>query len=209
MTMIFRTLKCNIVNILGNAELGRYQTIGFERQQKAASEVLCNDRMVQVYYKSGFFPKSAGRITGPVQHDITMYLGLTVAMAAKGNISLLNNASATAEQRAAALVAFQEAADLADQSIDELSDIVYQVIMDATNFDMGFSKGVVSNRWIESIEKNDPPPQGEYVVLTAVMPLTLRVEEQITGESLGSEAINFDNVLDIVGDDIEKTGILI
>lgn len=207
MTMLFETLKCNIVNILGDAARGRFQVIGYQRQRKAASEVLGCNRMVQVYFKTGNFPKSAGRNTGPVQHDITYFVGLTVAMPAKGNLSVINSDSATSAQVVKALTEFQEGADLADKSLDELAGIIYQILMDPRNFNMGFSKGTMANRWVNSIEKDDPPAQGEYVILTGVMPLTMRAEEQITGASLGLRSSVYDGVLDIDGDDVEKTGI--
>lgn len=205
--MYFRTVKSSIVNnVLGPAEAGRFQTVGFQRQAKSADEVLDESRMVQVYYSAGDISKQGGRLTGPVQHDITYRVDMTVAKAAEGDLSLINNPAATAPQIAAALLAFQEASDLADDSLDELFDAVYQILMDARNYDMGMSKGVVANRWVDQIQKDQPVPRGEYVVLTGSMLLKLRVVEQITGDT-GTPGTDYDVVVDLEGDDIEKTGV--
>jgi hypothetical protein len=215
--MQFRKNKDAIVTILGNAENGRYQTVGFQRQTKSADEVLGNDRMVQVYYSAGDFPKKSGRINGPNQHDMTFNIDLTVSRAAEGDLSILQNPASTSGEIAAALLLFSEASELADQSIDELINIVYQVIMDAQNIDFGLTtgsppvatRGVVSNRWIDQIQKNDPVPRGEYVILTASMKLTCRGVELIDGDSgIPGEKV-LDTQIDIEGDDVEKAGVTV
>lgn len=207
--MTFRALKTSIIdNILGPAEAGQFVTIGFQRQAKAAEEVLDSLRTVQVYYSSGDFNKSAGRINGPSQHDITFRIDLAVSKAAEGDLSVINNPESTQPQVEAAILAFQEAADLADQSIDELIEIVYQILMDAENIGLGLADGIVSNRWVDNIQKDNPLPRGEYAVLTASMILTCRVAEAITGIA-GTAANIFDTTVDIDGDDVEKTGVTV
>ena len=207
MTMKFRTLKDSIVSILGAAASSRFQVIGYQRQAKDASEVLDASRMVQVYYKSGEFSKSGGRVHGSTQHDITFQIDLTVAKGAVGDVSTMNNESATPSELQAALAAFQDAADLADDSIDELFDIVYQILMNAENYDLGLSEGLVANRWIDTLQKDNPVPRGEYVILTGAARMTCRVSEDIDGESLVTVDGYYDNTIDIDGDDTEKTGV--
>ena len=195
--MNFRTIKDSIINILGTAEAGRYQTIGFQRQTKAVQEAKDSNRMVTVYYSAGQFPENAGRRTGPVQHDITFRVEFTVAKAAQADLSVLNNPASTNTQRMAALTAAQEAALLADISMDELIEIIYQVFMDARNYDMGLSIGTVANRWISSVRKDEPRTKGDLVELTAAMTLTLRTAEQITGDTGTENANIIDGTLDI------------
>lgn len=205
MTMNFRTIKDQIVNnILGPAEAGRFQTIGFQRQSTGAEEVLGNLRFVQFFYSSGNFSVSGGRQTGPTQHDITFNVWLTVSAASELDLSVINNPESTPEQVSAALLAEKEACEVADASLDELIDIVYQILMDGNNIEMGLDKGIISNKWIGSITKDQPTSSGDYVVLTASMPLTLRTVEDVPGDTgTAIEVIN--TKIDIDDDDVEQT----
>ena len=52
--MQFRVVKDSLINnVLGPAEFGRFQTVGFQRQMKGAGEVVGTLRMVQVYFSAG------------------------------------------------------------------------------------------------------------------------------------------------------------
>jgi len=206
--MQFRTLKDNIITILGAAAAGRFVTVGFQRQSRSADEIKDSSRTVQLYYSSGDLPRGSAGLTGPAKHVITYRIDLSVSKAAVGDLSVINNPAATPVQISAALAAFQEAADLADQSIDELIEIVYQILMDARNVDLGFNAGGVADRWLSNIEKDNPLPRGDLVVLTASMRLTCSVSEDVLGDS-GTAATEFDNVVNIEGDDVEKTGVFV
>lgn len=207
MTMAFRTIKSSIVSILGSAEDGRYQTIGFQRQVKGADEVLDNLRFVTVYFSSGGFPKSSGRNTGVTQHDITYRIELTVSKAAEADLTTLNDPNSTDTERAAAMIAMEEASFLADASLDELFDIVYQILMDPRNYDFGQPKGKVANRWVDQLQKDDPVPQGELVVITGSALLTMRASEDIVGETGTPGNGIISTTVDIEGDDVERTGV--
>lgn len=205
--MAFRIVKDAIVNnVLGPAEAGRYQTIGYQRQVKDAAGVLDNSRLVQLYYSGGSFPKSSGPNTGPTMHDMSFSVELTVAKAAAGDLSVINNPSSTPAQIAAALLAFNESAALADASLDELFDIVYQVLMDGRNIDFGLPVGTIANRWVDQLDKDLTEPRGLYVVLTGSMRLTCRAAEEILGTIgvPGDKVYDFN--LEIPDDDIQKTG---
>jgi hypothetical protein len=205
--MNFRKVKTSIENILIKAENNRYVTVGFQRQSKSAIESLDFSRMVQVYYSSGDFDKSAGRLNGPVQHDVTFNIDLTVSKAAEGDMSAIINPSATQQDIIDALANFSEASQLTDESIDQLINIIYQELMDAENYDLGMDVGIVSNRWINRIQKNDPLPQGEYVTITASMQLMCRMVEIVEGDTGTPGGKVFDTVVDIANDDIEQTGV--
>ena len=207
MTMNFRLIKQGIINILRDAENGRYQTIDFQRQVKSAEEALDNLRFVQVYYSSGQFPKSSGRNTGPTQHDISYRIEFTISSAASGDLSVLSDPSSTDQERAVALAAFQEASDLVDDSFDELFDIIYQVLMSPINYNFEQPVGIVSNRWFDQIQKDEPEPQGEYVVLTGAALLTLRATEDIVGETGTPGNGIISTTIDIIDDDVERTGV--
>lgn len=211
--MTFRTLKQSIVDLLANnrndPETGdsRFQVIGFQRQGKAAQTVKGNSRLVQVYYSSGQFPKSSGRVNASQQHAVTYRIEATVSEPAKVNLSILNSTEASVAQKAEALAQMSESADLADESIDEILDIIWNIIQDARNIELGLSKGSVGSRRIDSIQKDNPIPRGELVILTANMILTCTVNEQVSGE-IGTPTFNNDTVIDIDGDDVEKTGVI-
>lgn len=202
--MAFRTLKDSIVTILGNAEAGRYTTVGFQRQSSAGDEINAS-RRVAVYFNSGEFPKSSGRYTGTVMHDTTFTIELSVAAAAKVDLSTLDNPASTAPQRAAALAALQESAKLADDDWDELLDIIFQVLMDARNVDFGLSVGDVSNRWIPRAQKDAPVPRGEFVMLTGRVTLEARVAEEVVGDT-GTPGTDYDVTIEQDGDPNLNTG---
>ena len=206
--MNFRAIKESLINkILGPAEKDRFRVIGFQRQVKNAKEVLDFSRLVQVYYSSSEFSKSGGRATGPVQHDVTYKVELTVSKAIQGDLSVLNDPTATASQLTIALAGFQEASQLADESIDELLQLIYQILMDDRNVDLGFPVGVISNRWVSRMQKDSPVPNGEFVVITGSIDFTLRTVENIEGDKGTVVATEYDVVIDQDSDDVEKAGV--
>jgi len=197
MTMNFRLIKASVVNLLGTAAAGRYRTIGFQKPGQGAAEVKDNNRSVQVYYSSGDFPKSAGNPSGPTTHEITINFDLTVSAPARVDLSVIQNPASTPAQIQSALAALQEAANLADDSIDELADNIYQEIMDARNIDLGLARPVAS-RWIGNINKDDPLPRGKLVVLTGTMQLTCKIDEQVSGETpVSAVAPAFDTEIEV------------
>ena len=177
MTMMFRTVKASVVSILGAAAAGRYRVAGYSNPQLAAGEITDTNRLVQVVYKRGQFPRSAsGR--GPFAHDVSLSLMFTASEAAGVDLTVLEDPTATAVQIAAALAAVEPAAEKADTSMDELFDIVYTTIMDGDNLDLG-NQYQVANRWIDSFEKTDVIPRGEYAVIGGTADLTFRVNEEV------------------------------
>lgn len=206
--MNFRTIKTAIVNIYGAAEASRYRTIGYQKQSKDAGRVSGNNRMIQVFYSSGDFPTSAAGRSGIKQHDITYRIELTASEAAKIDKTVFD--TGTESQKAAALAAMLEAADEADDSMDELIDIAYQVIMNNDNLDLGLAIGVVTDRWVSNIQKDTPPPQGEYVILTASMLLTLKTSEEVTGDTGDTpDPVEMDTTIKYQEDQDDKSGVLV
>ena len=155
------------------------------------------------------FPKEKGSETGPVQHQPNYQIVLTASASAQGDLTLIDNPESTAQQRAAAISYFQNAAEVADESLDELLEIVYQILMDGRNRDIDTDGPpyIVGERWISGMEKDEPLNAGEYVALTGVINLDVQVVEQITGDE-GTPASSgaFDVTDDLDGDDTEKTG---
>ncbi len=182
--MKFRTIKTAVKTLLFNSQASRYITVGAQKQSKSADEFIGNNRLVQVYYYRGMFPKRGGTIArGPNDHEITLKIDFTVSEPAKGDIATLNNPNSTAGQLQTAIANIAIASDLADDSIDELFDIIYQVIMDAENIDLGLANDIVANRWITDFQKDEPVQRGELLVLTGSCNLTCKASEAVSGET--------------------------
>lgn len=206
--MNFRKIKENLIcKVLGPSANGRFQVFGFQRQVSNAEEILDLDREVQVYYSSGEFPKRGSRNTGSVAHNCTFSIVLLVAKAVVCDVSVLDDPNATDEDRALALAEGEQATVLVDESFDELCDIIFQILMDANNYDMGFAPGVVSDRWISRQQKDDIGTDGEYVVLSGSIEFTIQTREEIEGEEGSGTATEYSVTVDQDGDDVEKAGV--
>jgi hypothetical protein len=175
-------VKDAIIDLLAVKAAGRYRTIGHQKQEQSAKEVKDSNRSVQVYFSNGDFPKSGGSLTGPFKFDITYRIDLTVAKAAVGDLAVIQNPASTPAQLATALSNIQEATALADESLDELYEIVFQILEDAEQVEFGLELGTVSNRWISNLDKHEPTERGSLVVLTGIMQLTCSVVEYVIGD---------------------------
>lgn len=207
--MEFRTIKQAIIDTLSAAAAGRFVVIGHQRQKKSAETINAN-RLVQVYYTTGQFPKSGGKQIGSKAHDMKFNIDLTVSESAEGDISTLGNPASTALQRQTALAAVQEATDKADSQIDDLIDIIFQILMDARNIDLGLTKGTFADRWITTVQKDTTIEEGGFAVKTANIQYTCKTDEDIVGDT--GTAISpdiYDATIDIDGDGVEKTGVTV
>ena len=117
--MEFRTVKTALQDILSDESAGRFRVVGRQVMSKSADEIRDNNKLVQVYYADGQFPKS-GRMSGPKTHDVTIEIDLSCSASAEGDLSVLDNENATHQQKALALLQIREASDIADEMIDDL-----------------------------------------------------------------------------------------
>jgi hypothetical protein len=206
MSMMFRQLKASLVALLEVHAAGRFRVFASQRQGKRAEEFVGTGRTVRVYYADGSFPESSGSMGGPMDHSVTMTLELLVVEPATVDLAVLEGTATTAQQRIAALSAGSFAADRADDHFDEFVDILFQIIMDARNQDLGMAKYTVGSRWINSVVKRDVQPAGEFVLLAGEMRFTASVTETVTGETpIDCDIINGD--INIKDDSVQKTGI--
>lgn len=206
--MNFRLIKNGLINLLGSAANNRYRVIGFQEQGKAATEIQDTGRSVKVYYSRGDLPKSSASTTGPFQHKMDFDIDLAVSKASEGDLAALENSNATSNQIASALLNFQQAAKLADDSIDELIEIIFQIVMDARNIDLGLENIFIGGRWITDIEKNGPIKRGDLVVLTGSMILNCNIDEQVSGEVPSEAGEIIESALEIKTDSFGKAGTL-
>jgi len=206
--MNFRKIKQSITGkVLGPAEGGRYRTIGYQKQNTDVEDVLGSNRTVQVFFSSSDFPKNASSLQGPFKHEISYRIELAIAEEAVVNLTALKDPGATDADREKAWKSFVDAGDAADDSFDELAEIVFQVIMDARNIDLGMPIGTVADRWVGQIRKDEPEPTGEFVMLTGAMMLTCSTSEEAEGDPGVTGAAIIDTTVDLEGDDVEKGGV--
>jgi hypothetical protein len=204
--MMFRTVKQQIIDILGDNADGRFRVLGHQRQNKVSSDVNAERRLVQVYYTEGTFPKPAGRYNGCKTHDVSFDIDITASASAQGAVSVLTSETATAQQKAAALASVKTASETVDNSIDEVIEAVFNILMDARVKDLALEKGEIANRWIDRIQKDTNLENGDLVVKTANLKYTCRVQEDVPGE-LGNEpdTVVFDS--DIPVSDLSGAGV--
>lgn len=184
--MMFREVKTAITDMLQAQAAGRFRVVGRQVQSKASDELQGNDRLVQVYFSEGQFPRNAARMRGSKTFDITIDIDMSASAAAKGDVTVLESTTATHQQKAAAIAALRDASDVADTKIDEMVEAVYQIMMDARNEPLGFPIGEIASRWIERIQKDTLMERGDLVVKTASMKYTCRIQEIVSG-SIGNE----------------------
>jgi hypothetical protein len=208
--MIFRQVKTALTALLAGAAQGRFTVIGNQEQAQGADQVSESLRSVQVFYRRGDFPKSGGSQNGPTKHDMTFALELTLGQPAKIDLVTINDPSSTPTQLSTAIANSKRAHDLADQSFDEFADLIYQILMDARNQDLGLADYTISNRWVGNVEKDDPVVRGQYVVISGGAQLTCSTTEAVDGDP-GVEVTDpiLDVTVDIDGDDNEKTGVTV
>lgn len=183
MTMMFRTVKADLITLLGAQAGGQYRVLGFQEMVRSAEGVNDTDRVVEVYYSNGNFKDGGGAMFGTTKHDITFRIDMSVSRASSVDLSVLNNPASTEGQRATALAAFVSAKKLVDDSFDELIDVIYNIIMDPRNQEFGGTKYSVGSRWIGNVTKDEIVPRGEYAILTGTMQLTCNVTEELTGDT--------------------------
>ncbi len=207
--MEFRTIKAALITTLGNYAAGRFVTIGYQRQTKSA-DTINDNRLVQVYYSSGDVPKSGGRLTGPKIHEMTFNLDMTVSASAKADLAVLQNPNSTAGERSTALAGVQTAGNQADDLLDELIEIIFQILYDGRNLNLGLTAGSFGSRWIGKIQKDLTIEDGQFVVKTAQMQYTCKTSEQVPGDVGNTPAtVTIDTTMDIDGDDDQKTGVTV
>ena len=207
--MNFEKIKFSVVDILAAGANNCFVVVGHQRQGTAAEERTGFNRSVQVFWSASDFPKSSGSIGGDRNNDATYRIELTVAAPAQGDLRTLSNENASAAALSMALSALKEGSAVADASLDDLVGLVYQILSDATNKDMGQAIGEVADPWIGTAQKDDPLFEGELVILTASMFLTLRTVETITGLTATPAGDIQNTTLDIVDDDVEQTAVSI
>jgi hypothetical protein len=205
--MLFRTVKQALETTLMSNANGQFTVEGYQRQSHAAEEILGTLRHVSVFYSRGAFDKArSGWLSGPWKHAMTFTVQLELSAQASMDLSVLNpNVTATGAQRMAALAASQTAGIVADEYWDQLAEIVWQILINPVNQQLGLTPPIgISDRWIDNISKEHPAPVGEYVILTGTMDYSCLGSETtagVIGTPAGKNAIDvtLNETADITG----------
>ena len=180
--MKFEELRDSIESLLASNQGSFFQVIGYQKQSGSAESVKTLST-VQIFYSSGEYHKAKSSYA-KVTHEAVFSIHYTVALPAKGDLSILDDENATAAAKQTALLLVQKGGWLADRAIDELRRVVTQIILDPVNKDLGLNEYEVSNRWLSNFRKSTPIDKGNLVVLTATEDLSATIDETFTGATL-------------------------
>jgi hypothetical protein len=179
--MVFREIRDAIRRVLAQNSDGEFNVIGAQKRGKGAAEVADRSRLVEVYYSRGDFPKSGAPLLGPTKHDMTFRIDLTVSKSSEGDVDTILDPGASAAEVARAIEAMKESELAADESLDELFENIYQILMDSRNVDFGLEIGTVGSRWVSAMNKDEPVEMGNYSILTGSCLLTCTTSEPVPG----------------------------
>jgi len=179
--MAYEIIRDSIRRVLAQNADGEFDVVGYQKRGKGASEVVSKNRLVEVYYNRGDFPKAGGSQNGPYSHNCTFRIDMTAAEPAKGDTATIEDPQSSAAAVAKALAAMKASDLLADKSIDELFGHVYRILMAADHQDFDLPIGFVANRWVDQFNKDEAIERGNYTILTASCLLTCSTEENSEG----------------------------
>ena len=208
--MVFRQIRDAILRALADNADGEFKVIGAQKRGKAASEVKNKDRLVEVYYARGDFPKSGASVMGPTKHDMTFRVDASVskpAQAIQRYIDVIENPASLPADVVVAVANIRESDFLADRSFDELFERVYQILMDPRNDNFGLEVGSIGSRWVQSVNKDETTERGNLSVITGSIQLTGTTSEAVEGYKGTEGAKVFDIGVDIETDEPGKAGV--
>lgn len=190
--MNFIAIKAGIVAILVAAAAGQYEVVGAQRQREGSQDIN-QKKKVAVYFLDDEFDVNSGSPNGDVQSDPTYQIELKVSE--KGKINDVNDPAS-----------LESAEFIADTQLDLFFDLIYQILMDARNMDLGLTVGTISNRFIKTIKKGKISSDGETVVIVGTMNLTCRTAESVSGD-VGVAGVGNKSTIEANEDEFAKTGI--
>lgn len=206
--MEFRKIRDALRRLLIQNAGSEFNVITAQKRGKSAEEVVDNSRLVEVYYNRGGLPKSGGGLLGPKKHDMTFRIDLTVAKATEGDTAVIEDPGSSAAEVSRAIADMKSSMVLADESIDELFDCVYQILMDARNVDFGLPDGTIGSRWVTDLAKDEPTELGNLTMITGSLVLTCTATEPVDGyEGVTVKDPVMDSTLEIETDLPGKAGV--
>lgn len=210
MTMNFVTVRNALVATLAAGASGKYRVLGYQKPAEAGESLTNSNRLVQVFFSDGIFPKDKSSISY-FHHDLTFKIELTATMPATGDLAVIENPDSTPAQLVTALAGIKNAESLVDLSIDELYNHVCDVLYNNEELDIGLSE-VLQDRWLNEFHKNKIAYHGDLLVLTGTIQYTCAVTEVFDGEtSVTCDLIDVDIQAGINENELDpaKAGVLV
>jgi len=194
--MKFEELRDSVESLVKSFASTRFRVVTEQKESSGAEEHKDLKRSIQIFYESGSFPDGTSSKREST-HEITFQIEYTATAAAKVDLNALNDPESTASDILTALAASQGAGFTANRSIDELRRMIYQIILDPVNSQLGMSEldkngaeitdplvcgaKQVSQVRLVNFRKNAPIARGKIFVLTASEQLTCQVTEITEG----------------------------
>ena len=230
--MAFEVIRDSIIeNVLLPAQGNIFRTIRAATPHLGSEGVLDQRQTVAVYNSKIDY---GGSIVDP-WGDMTFDIELSVAAEAQVDLLVLEQDFAEAEEQAiyrTALEAVETAEILCDQRLDKLHRIVFQIIMNAQNNELGVDRITAENpldvqgeeitvpgfrvqgRMIKKFEKGSPQRdknEGNLVRMGGVFTLECRAREKIQGEVpiVIAGGGDFDVTLELNEETTPKAGVFI
>lgn len=189
--MYFRQIKTALEQLLIDKAAGRYRVQGYQIQTRSPEEVEGNNRLVVITYDQGDFPGQGYRSGGSVDHQASYRVALYVSSGSIADIQEITNAENTNGQRQTSLSVTIPGHKIIDDSIDELFEIVFQVILDREDTDLGLGSEAFDKLIISQYQKDDPFEMGGKACISASFQIQAKLNEEITGaDPIAGESIN-------------------
>jgi hypothetical protein len=176
--MEFQPIETAIINLLGNS--GLFTVFGYQSQKKSAE--IAKNKLVNVFYSSGDFAASAP--TTDQQHIASFKIELTGSAATKADVATLQNETATQAQLLTALTGMKRAEQEAHDIVNQMVSDVWNILMDARNQFLGFTRAKINSRGIPRIQISTSVEQGGLVVASAELTYNYRIAEPIQGDNV-------------------------
>lgn len=188
-TMKYHAVRDALVTLLGDNQGTSWDTIGYLQRDQSAKQNN-EKKTAQVYYNSGDFQRTSSA-AGPIQHNFSFHVILTVAEKAKGDVSGLDNAATEAEYLTA-LTTFTQAEYEADRQMDDFISEIWLLITGPQNRNLGLDLSQyprIGSRWIPNVKKEQPKRIGSLCTMRSMMTITGLIPEDTVGIQVGQEMI--------------------
>jgi hypothetical protein len=193
MTLVAKVALDATVALLVSQAAGRFQTIGYQRQKKAA-ETNIDLPLVQCWINSARIDWSRSSRNGPKEHEISIKVQFTIAQPASGDVAVLTNPGSSDPDRAAALSNLISADQETSEALYNAWSAVFEILDDARNLYLGLADHSISDKAYSDFQQDEPPSRGGLVINTATSVLSFRVKEAQLGD-IGTAIATIDNTL--------------
>lgn len=177
--LVVHTVRDSIVKILGDSSAGNFNVIGYKEISIDESELTVP--LVTVQIDRSDFDNGSSGILGPYKNDAKCIITIIGSAASDIDLSVIEDPSATVEQKQVAIAAMKSAEENAQKLIEYAIHDIFNIINGVDNFDLGQDDGIIKSRSLSGFKVNDKMVSGELVTVFAEMYLDFTVNEDVTG----------------------------